>query len=828
MNRLIYLLAVLLLAACQQKQTSRESLNFNQGWQFYLGDLENPESPEVQWQQVDLPHDWSIREGYQEANTAASTGFVPGGVGWYQKTFSLDPEDAGKVIRLEFDGVYCNSEVWINGQLLGFRPNGYSSFAYDLTDYVTTDKPNTVKVKVDHSAYADTRWYTGSGIYRDVRLVKLHPTHVAHWGVQITPSEVTRTQANVNIVVQLNGAEAETSAKVVVLNPEGMEVASKALNADGKASLKLENPILWDLDNPNLYEAVVKIYNGGELVDEKRTRFGVRDIAFISDRGFLLNGKQVKIKGVNLHHDAGALGAAVPRSVWEYRVRKLQSIGVNAIRMSHNPHSVDLLDLCDELGMLVMDEFFDEWHVPKGKNLKYIGDNAAKGTIAKGYSEYFHEWAERDLKDLIRRDYNHPSVIMWSIGNEIEWTFPDYSKAFSQVNKGLKAYGEAPNFDPEVVKAAFDEVTQGKDTLADIAQQLADWVRELDTTRAITCGSVRPSVAAVSGYADAVDVLGFNYRQSSYDAAHETYPDLKIIGTENWGDYSEWKAVKDRDFVAGMFAWTGFAYLGEAGPWPRKGLEIAFFDYAGFKTPRGHFFETLWVPAPKTYMVVTPASKSEYTYNPEEGWQFEFQLKEAPIWPALRRWEWYQHVQQHWNFDSNQEMVVQVYTNAEEVELLLNGKSLGKQSLVDFAEDNIMKWLVPYAAGTLEAVGYSGGKQVSSYALVTAGKPERITLDHDKNSYAEGDLAFVTVQLQDAAGNPVRHAERAVTFEVAGGELVAVDNGSEYNVQNHYQPTVTTSLGRALAIVRVHEPEHVKITVKSDGLPTVSSELTPK
>ncbi|REE00201.1 glycoside hydrolase family 2 TIM barrel-domain containing protein [Marinoscillum furvescens] len=822
MKRLIYLFAVLALVRCQQAQNTRETLDFNQDWQFYLGTLESPQDPSVEWKQVDLPHDWSIREGYKEENTAASTGFVPGGVGWYRKTYTPAPADAGKVIRLEFDGVYCNSQVWINGQLLGFRPNGYSSFAYDLTVYVNVDEPNEIVVNVDHSAYADTRWYTGSGIYRDVRLVKLQPTHVAHWGVRVNTSEVSSSSANVNLAVQLNGASPETTAHVTILNDEGLEVASKALDQDGNATIKLDNPKLWDLESPHLYDAVVKVYNGEELVDEKAVRFGVRDIAFTADRGFLLNGKQVKIKGVNLHHDAGALGAAVPRSAWEYRVRKLQSIGVNAIRMSHNPHSVDLLDLCDELGVLVMDEFFDEWHVPKGKNLNYIGDNAAKGELAAGYSEYFHEWAERDLKDLIRRDYNHPSVIMWSIGNEIEWTFPDYSKAYHQVNQGINAYGEAPNFDPETVKAAFDEVTQGKDTLATVAQQLAAWVRELDTTRAITCGSVRPSVAAVSGYADAVDVLGFNYRQMSYDAAHETYPDMKIIGSENWGDYTEWKAVNSRDFVAGMFAWTGFAYLGEAGPWPRKGLEIAFFDYAGFKTPRGHFFETLWVPAPKTYMVVTPASKSEYSFDPEKGWQFEFQLKKAPIWPALRRWEWYQHVEQHWNFEENQDMIVQVYTNAEEVELFLNERSLGKQALADFADDNIIKWLVPYASGTLKAIGYSSGKQVSEYTLTTAGSPSVISLDQNKNTYEKGELAFVTVQLMDAAGQPVRHVERSVSFEVTGGELIAVDNGSEYNVENHYKSSVTTSLGRALAIVRVTDPGTIQVSARGEGLASAS------
>ncbi|UXP34200.1 DUF4982 domain-containing protein [Reichenbachiella agarivorans] len=791
----------ILLIGCQQAEVSREETLFNDDWEFFLGQLIDNEQI-TYWANVDLPHDWSIRESYQQEQTAASTGFVPGGVGWYRKQFSL--ADDGRDTRIIFDGVYCNAEVWINGHHLGIRSSGYSSFEYDLTTYLNDAAPNELLVKVDHSAYVDARWYTGSGIYRNVHLVRAHPTHLTTWGTKISTTKIEGQKAMVVIDASVTDMDDNTTVKVEVVDAQGTVVAqADAEQRDGRfvAELQVGQAQLWGLLSPHLYEAVVQVYQGDNEIDRKAHPFGIRRARFDADQGFFLNGENIKIKGVNLHHDAGALGAAVPKSVWEYRVAQLQSIGVNAIRMSHNPHSVELMEVCDEMGMLVMDEFFDEWHSPKGKSLVYLGDNAAKGAIAEGYSEVFFEWAERDLKDLIRRDYNHPSVVMWSIGNEIEWTFPDYSKAFAILNPDNAGYGDTPEFDPKRVKAVFDSVTGGTDSLAIVAEQLSRWVREEDTTRAITCGSVRPAIAAVSGYADAVDVLGFNYRAECYDAAHETYPDMKIIGSENWGTYSEWTSVNSRPFVAGMFAWTGFAYMGEAGPWPRKGLNISFFDFAGFKTPRGHFFECLWRDEPKVYAVTARADESEYSYDEGSGWQFDMQMTPAPVWSQLRRWEWYQNIHPHWNYQRGESVIVQAYSNCEEVELLLNGESLGRKKRSDFSDDNIVKWQVPFDAGVLTVHGYIAGQLADEYVLETASNPVCAVSEIEFRPQDDDGLWLIALQLVDEKGRAVSHQERELTVIIEGAKLVAVDNGWEQNVSDHFQSKVTTHEGRAMLYV---------------------------
>jgi len=820
------LLLPLLFTACTTSESAlRRTEDFNDGWQFHLGELEDVNAADIEWADVRLPHDWSIREGYRQTETAASTGFVPGGVGFYKKTFQLPAADEGRLTRVEFDGVFRNSEVWINGHPLGFRPNGYSSFSYPLTEHLNYGpEGNTLVVKADHSAYADTRWYTGSGIYRGVRLVTTYATHVPQWGVRVTTPEVSADEATVEVRTIVANEKADTWVYTSIFDPEGAEVAGDTLLIAGSstvmASMTVKNPQRWGPDSPDLYTARTTVLQEGKPVDEVTTTFGIRSFRFDADRGFILNGEQTKIKGVNLHHDVGALGAAAPKASWEYRVQKLKDIGVNAIRMSHNPHSVELMEVCDEMGMLVMDEFFDEWHRPKDKSLVYLGDNAAKGDIAAGYSEYFLEWAERDLKDLIRRDFNHPSVIMWSIGNEIEWTFPEYSQTYAKVNPGIPGYGAVPIYDPEIIKPVMKDIFGDRDSLTIIARLLNGWVKEEDTTRPTVCGSVRPPIALASGYGKAVDVLGFNYRQTHYDAAHAAYPDLKIIGSENWGAYSEWREVKDRDFVAGIFVWTGFAYMGEAGAWPRKGLEISFFDYAGFKTPRGHFFECLWKEEPKAYLVSTPAATSEFAYDEQDGWSFNMQKTPPPLWGELRRWEWYK-TNAHWNYEAGEPIVVQAYTNCETAELFLNGESLGQQDLTDEPEDNVLKWLVPYTAGELTLKGYRDGVEVASYAVHSTGPLATVKLRADKTTLDDrDDLAHVSVELYDAAGYRIRDLAEKVTFKVSGaGELLAVDNGWERNVEHHYQDHVTTHEGRALAIVRGGEQAgEIRVTATIGGV----------
>jgi len=478
-----------------------------------------------------------------------------------------------------------------------------------------------------------------------------------------------------------------------------------------------------------------------------------------------------------------------------------------------------------------MNEAFDEWHLPKAKSKVYLGDNAAPKEAVKAYPVHFKKWAKKDLKDLIHRDYNHPSVFMWSIGNEIEWTFGHYSEAFAELNpkKAEEGYAHEPTYEKDKIKKVFEKSldSTGIDPLATTAKQLVQWIKEEDTTRPVVCGSVLPSIGMVSGYGTAVDVYGFNYCASEYDIAHKTYPDLKIIGSENWGSYPEWKACLDRDFVSGVFLWTGFAYLGEAGPWPRKGLEISLFDYAGYKTPRGHFFETLWKKDPKVYMVTTPASESEFSYSEKEGWKFDMQLTPPPVWNMLRLWEWYK-VYPKWNYKEKEAIVVQAYTNCEEAELFINDKSLGKQKLSSVIEDDhILKWLVPYEGGELKLVGYNAGKKVDEYNLRTQGKLARIAIAVDKSTLKADnyDVAVVSVRLIDENGSLITDADTKVDFQIEGeAKNIGVDNGWEKNIQSHKSNGMVTHHGKATIFIQSTKKKG-KIKVTATAGKTISNTL---
>ncbi|WP_298537524.1 sugar-binding domain-containing protein [uncultured Algibacter sp.] len=835
---LTYFVAV----SCVNKGINREIVDFNFNWQFHLGDI--PEAFEKNfnddnWKSIKVPHDWSIEEGYlKTGETASSTGFVPGGMGWYRKTFTLKPKDKEKHISIMFDGVYNNSSVWINGHLLGTRPNGYISFSYNLTEYLNFDgSDNVIAVKVDHSAYVDSRWYTGSGIYRKVQLIKKHKLHIKQWGVQIRTPFVNKEKAKISIKTTIeNGENPNLTLQYNIVDSKGTILNSVTKNLGdpniSNTEITINDPLLWSIDNPNLYNLKVALLLDGHVIDNTSETFGLRTFRFDANTGFYLNDKSMKLKGVNLHHDAGAVGSAVPKGIWKYRIEQLKSIGVNAIRFSHNPHAKELLEVCDELGLLVMNEAFDEWYNPKKKSKVYLGDNAASAKASLSYPSVFNEWAERDLKDLILRDFNHPSVFMWSIGNEIEWTFPHYLKTFNEVNitSGEQGYEYVPIYDNAIIKETLESNINKIDPLAHTAQQLVSWVKEIDTTRPITCGSVLPSIGMVSGYGTAVDVFGFNYRASDYDIAHKTYPNLKILGTENWGDYWEWKNCTDRDFVSGIFVWTGFAYMGEAGPWPRKGLEISFFDFAGFKTPRGHFFECLWNNKPKVYMVTTPAKESEYSYK-DENWEFNMELTPPPVWKMLRKWEWYK-VYPKWKYTENENIIVQTYTNCEAAELFLNGTSLGRQKLANFSEtDNIIKWLVPYTKGELKVIGYNGGIKADEYVLNTnKTKIAKINLESSKNNLSANgyDVSIITATLFDDNNNLIIDGDTEIEFTVSGpAKNIGVDNGWEMNIQPHKTNKVITHNGKAILIIQsTKESGNVEINCKLKDKQLSSLKLT--
>lgn len=810
---------LLVLVSICSAETGRIEQDFNFDWEFHLGDT----TENAEWKPVRLPHDWSIAQGFTQEKSGCSTGFLPGGIGWYRKDFKLPEDWRGERVAIMFEGVYKLAQVWLNGHKIGGRPSGFVSFDLDLTKHAHFgEKSNELLVRVDHSSYLDTRWYCGSGIYRNVHLIKTAPTHIPEWGVWVQTPEITDDKSTVTVTTEISSTIKDSiQVTVDLLDPDGKTVANhtQTYQPDGEGKVvtpfTITTPQRWDIASPKTYQAHVRIERDGKGLDERKVSFGIRTAVFDSKRGFLLNGRQVKLKGVNLHHDAGLVGVAVPKDVWRDRLENLQDIGVNAIRTAHNPHSPDLLALCDEMGLLVMDEFFDEWQIPKDKSLVWLSDNKAPKEVAHGYSELFSEWAERDVKATIRRDRNHPSVVLWSIGNEIEWTYPHYPKS-SSLNDGDDYHSKAPDFDPVKIRERMTKLHSGPDELLETAQKLSGWVRETDPTRPLTSGLVHPSVGFATGYADALDVVGFNYRANEYDGAHAMYPDKPLIGTENWGSLAEWNAIQSRDFVAGIFIWTGYAYLGEAGPWPRKGLEISLFDYAGFKTPRGHFFETLWKPEAKVWLGTTAAADSEYSYTSGDGWEFTERSYDPPSMKWLRRWEW-DRVSATWNYKPAESTVVQAYANTEEVELHVNGKSLGRQKMADL-DDRIAKWLVPFSAGKLELIGLNDGKPVTKDTLHTHGPLAKIALKENRTSMTANqyDVARIELQLTDAKGIPIVTDDQKVTFEIEGpARLLGVDNGWEKSVQPYQENQLKTWQGRALLLLQsTDQPGTVTVTAR--------------
>lgn len=815
-KNIITVLTIFLSGFCYAGTSTKVDFNFD--WKFSKPAGFVPQdtlflSPDIKWEDVCLPHDWSISEGYTKTQTAGSNGFLPGGVGIYMKNFLTSDDMNGKKVFIHFEGVYNNSKVWINGHMLGFRPNGYVGFEYELTQYL---KPkgsmNTITVCVDRRAYADSRWYVGAGIYRNVSLILRNELYIPSDGIFVTTPQVGN-RSMVNVVCEVKNAG--TGVKGVTVKHEvvydGKTIASVsddfvALKGDFNeftASVELENCHLWSLETPSMYELhTTLIASDGYVMDKKTTKFGIRDIKFDADEGFLLNGKSVKIKGVNIHHDLGCMGVAAYDDALLRRLMKLRSIGCNAIRTAHNPHSESLLEMCDSLGLLVMNEFIDEWKVAKKKWITERAKEDAPDSISIGYTRYFDTHAEHDLKSFIRRDRNHPCVILWSIGNEIEWTYP-YYWASSKDNKGFKGliHTGDPETDNKSILKEFNRLSGGKDDLAETAAVLAGWVKDVDTTRPVSSGVVVPSVSRLSGYTDVLDVVGYNYKDKYYEIDHKLYPYQPIIGSENVGQLFEWTAVADKKYIAGIFVWTGFDYLGENGPWPARGGDCSFFDFVGNKTARGHFFECLWKDTPKTHIVTIPEKESEFkmdadgsfTYTPRPGW--------------IRRWEWYD-TRDKWKYRRDEDILVQVYTNAPEVELFLNGKSLGTKKRSDFMEHNILMWKVAYKEGTLLAVGKDGDRILSKDTLSTSGKPCRLALNCDRKTATDNgyDLIHVEVSIEDKEGNTVVDIPSDVRIILDDKlELAGLDNGSpsieDLNI-NVINNSVRTYNGKCLFVLR--------------------------
>ncbi|MBB6440532.1 glycoside hydrolase family 2 TIM barrel-domain containing protein [Phycisphaera mikurensis] len=779
---------------------------------------------------VRVPHDWSVEHGFDE-RLEGCTGYLPGGFGTYRRAFPTPEVPAGGRVRLTFDGVYNRSEVWLNGRRIHQHPYGYSPFTLDLTDQLApADQENLIAVRVDRTRYADSRWYTGSGIYRAVTLEVVEALHVAHDGVFVTTPEVSDGHASATVrteVVHAGAGEVGFVLHQRVLGPDGAEAASTRAgfnSADAgvravEQTLEIADPQRWSPDAPTLYTLQTRVERAGEVVDEVETRIGFRTLEHDAARGFFLNGRPTPIRGVCLHHDGGCVGAAVPDAVWERRLRTLKDGGCNAIRTAHNPPSAAFLDLCDRIGFLVQDEFFDEWEFPKDKR-KNCREQSVDA-ITRGYCEHFPTHAEADLKAVMRRDRNHPCVFQWSIGNEIEWTYPAYVEATGFFNMDWQGnyFWSLPPNDRATIRATIEAA--GPDPCGETAQRLAGWTRELDTTRPVFANCILPSASLETAYGDALDVMGFSYRRVMYDYAGRHHPEKAVMGGENLGHAHEWQAVQERDRVAGLFLWTGIDYMGESdGQWPRKSTDSGLLDAAGFVKPAWHLMRTLWRPeVPHTHITTQTLDDSLYRVD-ADGRVLE---REPGQWER-RLWGWH-GVEEHWNWRKGEIVIVEVASTAGELDLVLNGRSLGARRREDFP-DRLFKWAVPWEAGELRAVG--GGADVG---IRTAGPPATLKLSRGPSAMAVAvrspDAHHVEARLHDADGRRVRHAEAELTFRPDGpGKVLGVDNGSPRSVQPYASDRLTTSQGRALAIVgEAGGGRPLRVTVTGPGLAAATLEL---
>lgn len=802
MPRLLVLLFLLLSASTASlgaQPQARVTADFNKDWKFYLGDEASAKDAafnDATWRKLTLPHDWSIEGRFDEKNPAKPEGGgLPTGIGWYRKTFTL-PANTERNVYIEFDGVYQHSEVWLNGHSLGQRPNGYISFRYELTRYLQpAGKPNVLAVRVDNSAQPNSRWYSGSGIYRNVRLVTTHQVAVDEWGTFVTTPQVSPAAATVAVQTQLRnatGAAKTVTLQTVVFDTNGQEVAGqvqtgvKLAGASTTISQKLtlKNPQLWSIAKPYLYRVKTTILTGKTVEDEYETPLGVRTVQF-DQAGFSLNGQPLRIFGVCQHHDLGALGAAVNVRAMERQLEILKTMGCNAIRTSHNPPAPELLDLCDKMGFLVLDEAFDMW--VKKKN-------------SQDYHLDFKEWHQRDLEDHIRRDRNHPSVFMWSIGNEIR-----------------------EQFDSTGVR---------------LTKELTATVKRLDPTRPVTSALTEQEPAKnFISQADVLDVLSFNYKHADYPELPKRFPGQKFLATEiaaafetrghydlpsdsmriwpkdgktklttgnadftassydnvapYWGATHEaaWRAVKNSPFIAGAFVWSGFDYLGEPlpYPWPARSSYFGVIDLAGFPKDAFYLYQSEWTTKPVL------------------------------------------HLLPHWNWKPGQTVDVWAYYNqADEVELFLNGKSLGtKKKGKDYLH---VMWRVPYTPGTLQAISRRDGKTVLTSTIKTAGPAAKIelTADHSKLRADGKDLSFITVRVLDAAGNLVPDAANLVKFSVSGPGFVAgVDNGYQASLEPFKASERKAYNGMALAIIQTTEKAgQITLQATAEGLAPASVTLT--
>ena len=822
----------MMLAVCGLSASADDRRLFDEGWQFTQTDSVKMSwfgYNDKTWRTLDLPHDWAIEGDFMAtAPSGASGGALPGGIGWYRKHFNVTKADKGKKLFIDFDGVYMNAKVWINGHELGQRPYGYSSFRYDLTPHLNYGGDNVVAVRVDNSDQPNSRWYSGCGIYRHVYLVSTDNVHVSHWGTWVNAEVQASGAAVFKLDVELDN-ETGKSKKVMVVNTL-LDAAGKAVGSSSSAvklsagasrkavsqSMTLKNPQLWSVERPYIYKVRTQVKVGGKVVDEYYTNTGVRSFRFDAEKGFFLNGKNMKINGVCQHHDMGCLGAAVNEDALYRQLKMLRDMGANAVRCSHNPPAPELLNMCDTMGLIVMDESFDMWHRRKTKN---------------DYARFFDKWAERDLTDLVRRDRNHPSILMWSIGNEVleQWSSADADNLTAeQANLILNAGHDASTLAKDGEELSPNSI---------LTRNLCNIIRRLDNTRPITAGCNEPDPGNHLFKSGALDIIGFNYHHEWVKDVPKNFPGMPFIFSESvsalqtrdyymmpsdsvrkapqewWMPYTDpsfqcsaydnmhaswsstheqtWDVVKHNDFVGGQFIWTGWDYIGEPTPYgfPARSSYFGIIDLAGMPKDVYYMYQGEWTDRQVC------------------------------------------HLFPHWNWLDGQQIDLWCYyNNADEVELFINGKSQGVRT--KGAHDYHVMWRVTYEKGEAKVVARKNGKVVATDVRRTAGAPHHIRLTADKTSLAANgkSLSFVNVDIVDADGNVCPWADNQVFFELSGAaRLDGVDNGNPASMERFKDNRRKAFFGRCLAVVRsAKQAGKAVLKARAYGLPDAEIEIEVK
>ena len=707
----------------------------DEDWRFHLGEARDASYmgyDDRAWRRVTLPHDWAVEHPFDPA-WASGTGYLPGGIGWYRKHWTLPERDAGKRVRLTFEGVYKRARVWINSNYLGQHAYGYTGFSFDISEFVRPGE-NVIAVRAEHEEVADSRWYTGSGIDRHVYLTVTDPVCFRENGIFCRTLEADADRAVLCVRYETDGAE---SLRFRLLTPEGESAGeAEAAGPTGETELRVSKPRLWSPREPFLYTLRCEAFSGGGLKDRVDIPFGIRTFRFDPDHGFFLNQEGMKLKGVCVHHDGGCLGAAVPKTVWRNRLEKLRRMGCNALRTAHNPPDPDLLDLCDEMGFLVMDEAFDEWEGIKNK--WWQGHNVYPPKHF-GYGEDFPQWHEQDLAAMVTRDRNHPCVILWSIGNEIDYPNDPYVTPLFR-----EALGNNDANKP-MAERMYDPRKPDASRLATVAAKLTAQAHGLDSSRPVLSALSFPELSNRTGFADALDLSGYNYREYFYDDDHDRWPDRVLLGSENSHDPAAWRAVEDREFIAGQFLWTGIDFLGECTGWPVRISQAGALDLRGKEKPQFYRRQALWTKEPMAKIAVADAGREDH----------------GP-WDECFRWEGI----------PGEPKRVSCYTNAEEAELFLNGRSLGKKTLT--REDGRRAvWTVSYEEGCLEVRAGEAADR-----LTTPGAAERIVAEmiRGKESPEPGDVLQMEIRLVDHDGNPA--ADETIHCQPTGDlELLGLENG---------------------------------------------------